>query len=203
MSGAARVPTAILISGRGTNMAALIAAAAEPGYPARIALVVSNRPDAAGLARAASAGVPTAIVDHTAFPDRERFERALDARLREAGVTLVALAGFMRILTPWFVRRWEGRLVNIHPSLLPAFRGTDTHARALAAGAVEHGCSVHLVTPELDAGPVVAQEVVPVHPGDTVETLARRVLERENALYPRALRQLADTILRNQVGRLT
>lgn len=191
MSGSDKVKVGVLISGRGSNMASLIAAAADPAYPATIALVVSNRPDAAGLARAAAAGVPAEVVDHKAFPDRERFERALDDRLRASAIELVALAGFMRVLTSWFVRRWEGRLVNVHPSLLPAFRGVDTHARALAAGVAEHGCSVHLVTPELDAGPVIAQETVPVLPGDTAETLAARVLEREHALYPRALARYA------------
>ncbi|GGK36647.1 phosphoribosylglycinamide formyltransferase [Salinarimonas ramus] len=198
MSDDPRVSTAILISGRGSNMASLVAAAAEPGYPARIDLVVSNRPGAPGLARAEAAGIATATVDHKAFPDRESFERALDARLREASIALVVLAGFMRVLTPWFVARWEGRLVNIHPSLLPAFRGTDTHARALAAGVAEHGCSVHLVTADLDAGPVIAQETVPVLPGDTAETLAARVLEREHVLYPRALATLASHIARNR-----
>lgn len=201
MSGTDRVRVGVLISGRGSNMASLIAAAADPGYPARIALVVSNRPEAAGLDRAAAAGVPTAIVDHKAFPDRESFERALDERLHTARIELVALAGFMRVLTPWFVRRWEGRLVNIHPSLLPAFRGVDTHARALAAGVAEHGCSVHLVTPELDAGPVLAQDAVPVLPGDTAETLAARVLEREHVLYPRALAEVARGLDRERGNR--
>lgn len=188
MSGPEKVRTAVLISGRGSNMASLIAAAqGDPAYPAAIALVVSNRPGAGGLARAAEAGVATDAIDHKAFPDRETFERALDARLREAEIELVALAGFMRVLTPWFVTRWEGRLLNIHPSLLPAFRGVDTHARALAAGVAEHGCSVHYVTPELDAGPVIDRETVPVLPGDTAQALAERVLEREHVLYPRAL----------------
>jgi phosphoribosylglycinamide formyltransferase-1 len=187
-----KVRTAVLISGRGSNMASLVAAAqADPDYPAAIALVVSNRPGAGGLARAAEAGVATDVVDHKAFPDRESFERALDARLRAAGIELVALAGFMRVLTPWFVTRWEGRLLNIHPSLLPAFRGVDTHARALAAGVAEHGCSVHYVTPELDAGPVIAQDAIPVLPGDTADSLAARVLEREHVLYPRALAEAA------------
>lgn len=187
-----RVRTAVLISGRGSNMASLIAAAAAPDYPAEIVLVVSNRPDAGGLARAGEAGVATDVVDHKAFGDRESFERALDARLRAAGIELVALAGFMRVLTPWFVERWENRLVNIHPSLLPDFRGVDTHRRALEAGVPEHGCSVHLVTLELDAGPVVAQERVPVLAGDTEATLAERVLQREHVLYPRALALVAE-----------
>ncbi|MGP9821005.1 phosphoribosylglycinamide formyltransferase [Salinarimonas sp. NSM] len=191
MSGDARVATAILISGRGSNMAALLAAAQDPGYPARIVLVLSNRPDAAGLERAREAGIPTAVVDHAAFPDRESFDAALDARLRAAGVELVALAGFMRILTEGFVRAWEGRMINIHPSLLPDFRGTRTHERALAAGVAEHGCTVHHVVPELDAGPTIAQARVPVLAGDTPETLADRVLAQEHVLYPRALADVA------------
>ncbi|MGJ3264779.1 MAG: phosphoribosylglycinamide formyltransferase [Salinarimonas sp.] len=197
MSGDGRVATAILISGRGSNMATLIAAAQAPDHPARIVLVVSNRPEAPGLAVARAAGVPTTVVDHTAFRDRESFDRALDARLRAAGVELVALAGFMRILTADFVRGWEGRMINIHPSLLPAFRGTNTHARALEAGVSEHGCTVHFVEPELDAGPTIAQEVVPVLAGDTPETLAQRVLEREHALYPRALAVVASALRGN------
>ncbi|WP_043539260.1 phosphoribosylglycinamide formyltransferase [Salinarimonas rosea] len=191
MSDDARVPTAILISGRGSNMVALLAAARDPDYPARIVLVLSNRPDAGGLSLAREAGIPTAVVDHAAYPDRESFDAALDARLREAGVELVVLAGFMRILTEGFVRAWEGRMINIHPSLLPAFRGTRTHERALAAGVAEHGCTVHHVVPELDAGPTIAQARVPVLPGDTPETLAERVLAEEHTLYPRALADVA------------
>ncbi|WP_372421551.1 phosphoribosylglycinamide formyltransferase [Salinarimonas chemoclinalis] len=194
MSDEVRVPTAILISGRGSNMAALLAAAQDPGYPARIVLVLSNRPGAAGLARARETGIPTAVVDHAAHPDRESFDAALDARLRAAGVELVALAGFMRILTEGFVRAWEGRMINIHPSLLPAFRGTRTHERALAAGVAEHGCTVHHVVPELDAGPTIAQARVPVLQGDTPEILAERVLAQEHALYPRALADVARTL---------
>lgn len=185
--------TAILISGRGSNMAALIAAAQGPDYPAEIALVVANRPDAGGLERARGEGVATAYIDHRPFGrDREAFERAVDERLRIDQIELIALAGFMRILTPWFVRRWEGRLINIHPSLLPLFRGTHTHARALEAGVTEHGCSVHFVVPELDAGPVIAQARVPVLPGDDEGALAARVLEQELTLYPQALAEVAS-----------
>jgi len=185
--------TAILISGRGSNMAALIAAAQNPDYPAEIALVVANLPDAGGLERARGEGVATACVDHRPFGrDREAFERAVDERLRVDQIELIALAGFMRILTPWFVRRWEGRLINIHPSLLPLFRGTHTHARALEAGVTEHGCSVHFVVPELDAGPVIAQARVPVLPGDDEGALAARVLEQELTLYPQALAEVAS-----------
>jgi phosphoribosylglycinamide formyltransferase 1 len=184
---------AILISGRGSNMTALIEAAAAKDYPAQIVVVVSNRPQAAGLERAHAAGIATIVVDHTAFAqDREAFERALDTQLRANDVELVCLAGFMRLLSPWFVARWSGRMLNIHPSLLPQFRGLDTHRRALAAKVARHGATVHFVVPEMDAGPIVAQDSVAVHDGDTEETLAARVLEVEHRLYPRALRAVAE-----------
>lgn len=193
MSVPARKRTGILISGRGSNMAALAQAAEMADFPAEIGLVLSNRPEAGGLARAAEFGIATAVVDHRDFDkDREAFERAMDDVLRVNQIELVALAGFMRILTPWFVRRWEGRLINIHPSLLPLFKGTHTHRQALEAGAAEHGCSVHFVVPELDAGPVIAQARVPVLPGDDEDALAARVLERELALYPQALAEVAS-----------
>lgn len=172
-------------------MIALIDAARQTDYPAAIILVIANRPDAAGLASAAEAGIATAMIDHKAFADRESFEQRLDAELRQHEIDLVCLAGFMRVLTPWFISRWEGRLINIHPSLLPAYRGLNTHARALADGAREHGCTVHFVVPELDAGPIIAQAAVPVLPDDTEETLARRVLAQEHRLYPKALADLA------------
>jgi phosphoribosylglycinamide formyltransferase 1 len=198
----AKTRTAILISGRGSNMAALLAAAADPAYPASVALVLSNRADAAGLARAAAAGVPTAVVESRGFrEDREAFERAVEAELARHGVELVALAGFMRVLTPGFVGRWEGRLVNIHPSLLPAFPGLDTHARALAAGVKLHGCTVHLVSAGVDEGPIIAQAAVPVLDADTAETLAARVLEQEHLLYPAALAWLASGRVRLEGGR--
>jgi phosphoribosylglycinamide formyltransferase-1 len=188
-----RKRVAILISGRGSNMAALIEAASDAAYPAEIVLVASNEPAAEGLARAAAAGIPTAVVDHRRFgKDREAFERALQAELIGHGVELVCLAGFMRLLTPWFVGQWQGRLLNIHPALLPAFKGLDTHARALAAGAKEHGATVHFVVPEMDSGPIVAQGAVPVRPGDTAATLAARVLEVEHRIYPQALRLVAQ-----------
>jgi formyltetrahydrofolate-dependent phosphoribosylglycinamide formyltransferase len=182
------VPLGILISGRGSNMEALLDAAAEPGFPAVPVVVVSNRGDAAGLAIAAARGVATAVVPHRDYPSREAFEGALDSVLRAHGVRLVALAGFLRVLTPWFVRRWEGRLLNIHPSLLPKYPGLDTHARALAAGDREAGASVHLVTEDLDSGPVLAEVRVPILAGDTPETLAQRVLAEEHRLYPAAIR---------------
>ena len=190
MAGRRRV--AVLISGRGSNMASLIEAAQDPAYPAEIVLVVSNRPDAGGRERARAAGIATAVVDHKGHPDRASFEAALDRVLREHGIEIVCLAGFMRILTPGFVESWAGRMLNIHPSLLPAFKGTDTHARALAAGMAKHGCTVHFVTPELDSGPIVAQAEVPVVPGDTEDTLAARVLAQEHLLYRRALALVAS-----------
>ncbi|MGE0222282.1 MAG: phosphoribosylglycinamide formyltransferase [Acetobacteraceae bacterium] len=184
--------TAILISGRGSNMDALLAASAAPDYPAEMVLVLSNRPDAAGLARASAAGVPVAVIDHRAFGrQRADHEAALDARLRDAGVELVCLAGYMRLLTPFLVQAWAGRMLNIHPSLLPAFPGLDTHARALAAGVRLHGCTVHLVTEEMDQGPILGQAAVPVLPDDTEDTLAARVLRQEHRLYPAVLRRFA------------
>jgi phosphoribosylglycinamide formyltransferase 1 len=187
-----RKRVAILISGGGSNMAALIAAASQPDYPAQIALVISNIADAGGLAKAQAAGIATAIVDHKPFgKDREAFERALQAKLLIARIEIVALAGFMRVLTPWFVNQWNGRMLNIHPSLLPAFKGLHTHRQALEAGASEHGCTVHLVVPDLDAGPIIAQARVPVLPGDDEATLAARVLVQEHLLYAKALAAVA------------
>jgi phosphoribosylglycinamide formyltransferase-1 len=191
----------VLISGRGSNLAALIAATQQPDYPAEIVLVVSNRPDAAGLARASEAGLVTAVVDHKAFPDRRAFEEQLDRTFVAAGVEILCLAGFMRVFTDWFVARWTGRMLNIHPSLLPAFRGTDTHRQALAAGVLIHGCTVHFVTLDLDAGPIVAQAAVRVVPGDTEETLAVRVLAEEHRLYPFALRLVCEDKVRLAHGR--
>jgi phosphoribosylglycinamide formyltransferase-1 len=184
--------TAILISGRGSNMDALIAAAKEPDYPAEIALVLSNVPGAAGIPRAAAMGIPTAVVDHTGYGrDREAFERAVQNVLEQHRIDIVCLAGFLRLLTPFLVRQWEGRMLNIHPALLPAFKGLDTHARALQAGVEQHGATVHFVVPEMDAGPILAQAAVPVLPGDTEAALAARVLAAEHRLYPQALRLLA------------
>jgi phosphoribosylglycinamide formyltransferase-1 len=186
------VRTAVLISGRGSNFSALHAASLAPGYPAEIVLVIANRADAPGLRLAEAAGVPTAVIEHRAFGrDRAGFDAALDARLRGDNIALVALAGFMRLLTAPFVAAWQDRLVNIHPSLLPAFPGLDTHARALAAGVRLHGCTVHLVRPEMDSGPILAQAAVPVAPDDTESSLAARVLAAEHRLYPMALALLA------------
>ncbi len=186
MSG--KTPIAVLISGRGSNLQCLIDACAAEDYPARIVAVISNRPDAYGLERAKEANIPAIAIDHKAYDTRESFEAALDAALREAGAEFVCLAGFMRILTPDFVNAWEGRMINIHPSLLPKFKGVDTHARAIEAGETEHGCTVHWVTPGMDEGPTIAQARVPVLPDDTPETLAARVLVEEHRLYPEALK---------------
>lgn len=188
---AAKKRIGILISGRGSNMLSLIAAAREADYPAEIVCVLSNRPGAEGLARAAAAGIATQAIDHKAFDTREAFEEKLDAALRAANVDIVACAGFMRKMTAGFVERWRDRMLNIHPSLLPAFKGLDTHERALAAGVKLAGCTVHIVRPELDAGPIIAQAAVPVLPDDTAAALAARVLEAEHLLYPHALSLIA------------
>jgi phosphoribosylglycinamide formyltransferase-1 len=188
----ARKRVAILISGRGSNMTALIEAASDPSYPAEIVLVLSNRPDAAGLARARAEGIATVVIDHAQFgKDREAFERALQAELERHRIELVCLAGFMRLLTPWFVRRWHGRLLNIHPALLPAFKGLNTHERALAEGATHHGATVHFVVPEMDSGPIILQDRLQVLPTDDVDSLAARVLEVEHRIYPQALALVA------------
>ena len=189
----AKKRVAVLISGRGSNMEALIAAAASDLYPAQIVVVIADRPDAAGLARAAGAGVPTAVVDHHGFgADREAFERALEAELEPRGVELVCLAGFMRLFSPWLVERWQDRMLNVHPALLPAFKGLNTHARALAAGVKIHGATVHLVVAEMDSGPILTQAALAVHEHDTVQTLAARVRRLEHRIYPLALKLLAE-----------
>ena len=191
-----RLRTAVLISGRGSNMTALIAAARSEDYPAKIVLVVSNRPGAGGLDAARAAGVEAICIDHTAYDGREAFERALDAALRARRIEFVACAGFMRILTPWFVNAWAGRLINIHPSLLPKYKGLHTHRRALEAGDAQAGVSVHWVVPEVDGGSVIDREVVAVAPDDTEHTLRQRVLDREHVLYPRALAKAVQKFTR-------
>jgi phosphoribosylglycinamide formyltransferase-1 len=198
----ARRRVAILISGRGSNMAALIEAARANDYPAEIALVISNRADAAGLKHAESRGIATATIDHRSFTSRETFDEAVDARLRAAGIELVCLAGFMRLLSTPFIERWRGRMINVHPSLLPAYRGLNTHARALADGATMHGCTVHFVEPELDSGPVIMQAAVPVRAGDDENSLAARVLAEEHRIYPAALKLLAEGRLKVEGGRV-
>jgi len=187
-----RQKTAILISGRGSNMEALIKAAKARDYPARIDLVLSNKPNAAGLDFAKKAGIPTAVVDHTTFANRDDFEAEIDKRLKAAKIDIVCLAGFMRVLNPRFVNRWRDRILNIHPSLLPAFRGLHTHERALNAGVKYTGCTVHFVRPEMDDGPIVIQAAVPVLCDDTPEVLAARILGYEHRIYPEALRMVAS-----------
>lgn len=192
----AKLKVAVLISGRGSNLKALIEAAAEPDYPARIVLVLSNVPGAAGLAHAVQAGIATAAVDHTAYPTREEFEKAVNEQLRAAGAELVCLAGFMRLLTDGFVRRWWDRLINIHPSLLPAFRGLHVHERVLEYGARFSGCTVHFVRPAMDDGPIIVQAAVPVFPDDDADSLAARILTEEHACYPLAVRLIGESRLR-------
>jgi phosphoribosylglycinamide formyltransferase-1 len=184
--------TAVLISGRGSNMASLIEAARAKDYPAEIALVISNRPDAAGLGLAKASGITALAIDHKQFATRQAFEARLHQTLLDFHIDLLCNAGFMRMLTGGFVERWRDRQLNIHPSLLPAFPGLDTHARALQEGVMVHGCTVHFIRLEMDAGPIVAQAAVPVLPNDSAETLGARVLEAEHKLYPHALRLVAS-----------
>ncbi|QSY06251.1 phosphoribosylglycinamide formyltransferase [Burkholderia pseudomallei] len=191
----------ILISGRGSNMEAIVRACAREGWPAEVAAVISNRPGAAGLEFAASHGIATAVVDHRAFDGRDSFDAALAAEIDRFAPDLVVLAGFMRILTPAFVAKYEGRMLNIHPSLLPSFKGIHTHQQALDAGVALHGASVHFVIPELDSGAIVAQAVVPVVAGDDADALAARVLAAEHTLYPRAVRWFVEGKLRLDAGR--
>ncbi len=189
-----RVRTAVLISGRGSNMSVLIEAARAPSFPAEIVLVLSDEPAAAGLPIARDAGVAAEAIDYRAYPGKEAFEAALDARLLAARAEIVCLAGFMRALSPPIVERWKGRMLNIHPSLLPNLRGLHTHRRALAQGLAEHGCTVHFVTAELDAGPIIAQARVRVLKGDDADALAARVLEEEHRIYPEALSAVARSL---------
>ena len=182
----------ILISGRGSNMEAILRAASAEHWPAQIVAVISNKAQAAGLATASAAGIAARVVEHVAYPDRAQFDRALSAVIDEYSPDLVVLAGFLRILTPEFVVRYHGRLLNIHPSLLPSFPGLDTHHRAIEAGVKFHGATVHFVTPELDHGPIIEQAVVPVLDTDTEDTLAARVLEQEHVIYPRAVRDFIE-----------
>jgi len=197
-----RKRTAILISGRGSNMTALIAAAADPAYPAEIVGVVSDRADAAGLGIAAARGVPVQVVPRGDFPSKEAHDAAIDKALAGLRVEIVALAGYMRLLTTPFVKKWQGRMINIHPALLPLFKGLDSHRRVLEAGVRVHGCTVHFVTPEMDDGPIIAQAAVPVMLGDDEATLAARVLKAEHRLYPVALRLVAEGKARMENGRV-
>jgi phosphoribosylglycinamide formyltransferase 1 len=186
---------AILISGRGSNMMALVEAANAPDFPAQIVSVIANRPDASGITWAKARGIAALVIDHKAYTTREAFEAALHQALVDAKTDIVCLAGFMRILTGSFVEKWQGRMVNIHPSLLPSFRGIYTHEQALAAGVKIAGCTVHFVVPDLDAGPIIAQAAVPVEDTDTAGTLAARILTVEHRIYPQSLRRLASGAL--------
>lgn len=196
-----RKRVAVLISGRGSNLAALIEAAKDKTYPAEIVVVISNRPDAGGLLVARANGIASEVVDHTTYGrDRAAFEHALQATLEKHRIDIVCLAGFMRLLTADFVKQWHHRILNIHPALLPAFKGLDTHRRALEAGAKVHGATVHFVVPEMDSGPIIAQAAVNVTPGETEEELAARVLKVEHQIYPLALKLLAEGRLRVENG---
>ncbi len=197
-----KTPVAVLVSGNGSNLQALIDACIAPDYPVKIVLVISNKEDAYGLKRAAEAGIAIQVIRHKDFPDREAFDAALHAAIVAGGAELVCLAGFMRILTAGFVGKWEGKMINIHPSLLPSFKGMHTHAEALATGVKIHGCTVHFVVPEMDSGPIVIQAAVPVLPDDTEASLAARVLKAEHQIYPYALRLLASGKLTLKNGRV-
>jgi phosphoribosylglycinamide formyltransferase-1 len=194
--------TAVLISGRGSNMTSLIAAAENPDYPAEITLVLSNRHDAAGLSTAADKGIATAVIDHRGHAGREAFEAVMQAELQKHGIEFICLAGFMRLLTASFVERWSGRMINIHPAILPAYKGLHTHERALADGVKLHGATVHFVVPEMDAGPIIVQAAVPVLDDDTPDTLGARVLAQEHVIYPLGLKLAASGRVRLVDGRV-
>jgi phosphoribosylglycinamide formyltransferase-1 len=195
------LPVAVLISGDGSNLQAIIDARQRGELPIELCAVISNRPDAFGLERARRAGIPAHVLDHTQYPSREAFDQALQTLIDASGARLVVLAGFMRILTPAFVRHYEGRMLNIHPSLLPKYRGLDTHARAIAAGDAEHGASVHFVTTELDSGPTIVQVRVPIRADDTPQSLGDRVRAQEHIIYPLAIRWFAEGRLQWKDGR--
>jgi phosphoribosylglycinamide formyltransferase 1 len=197
----AKLKVGVMISGRGSNMASLVRAAWEDDYPAEIACVVCNEPDAPGVKIARDAGIATAVISNGHYPDRETFERAVTAELDKHGVRLVALAGFMRVLSPWFPQYWQGRIVNVHPSLLPAFKGLEAQQKAIDAGARVSGCTVHFVIPEIDGGPIIAQAAVPVMAGDTADKLATRILRQEHRLYPQVVRWFAEGRIRLTGGR--
>ncbi|HIJ42423.1 MAG: phosphoribosylglycinamide formyltransferase [Rhodospirillales bacterium] len=197
-----RIKLAVLISGRGSNLQSLIDACAEESFPARIVQVISNVPGVAGLGRAEAAGIPAAVVDHKAFEDRQSFEAGLNEALEKSGVDLICLAGFKRLLTDGFINPWRDRLINIHPSLLPAFKGVHAHEQVVESGARFSGCTVHFVRPDMDDGPVIIQAVVPVHGDDDADALAARILAQEHRIYPRAVRLFAEKRLRIAGGRV-
>jgi phosphoribosylglycinamide formyltransferase 1 len=184
-----KIPIAILISGRGSNMLSLIEACEKPDFPARIALVLSNRPEAGGLQIATQHSIKTIALNHKEYASRQEFDEAVHKAIKTTDAEIICLAGYMRLVTPWFVNQWEGRILNIHPSLLPDFKGANAHRDVLAAGVTKSGCTVHMVTAEMDSGRILGQAEVPVLPDDTEETLAARVLEQEHILYPKCLRE--------------
>lgn len=192
----------VLISGSGTNLQALIDACSDANFPAKIACVISNKADAYGLTRAETAGIPTEVINHKEYDGREAFDRAVNEKLESYGVEIVCLAGFMRLLSPWFAEKWEGSMLNIHPSLLPDFKGANAHRDVIAAKVDKSGCTVHYVVPEMDAGPIIIQAEVPVYPDDTEETLKARVLVEEHKIYPQALRWLAEDKLEIKDGKV-
>lgn len=198
----ARLKLGVLISGRGTNLQAILDVCADENFPADVAIVLANRPDAAGLERAKRVNIATEVINHKAFPDRPSFERAMNARLDDAGVDLICLAGFMRLLTPTFVDHWAGRAINIHPSVLPAYPGLNTHQRAIDDGVRFAGCTVHFLSAEMDAGPIIAQATTPIMPEDTADTLAARVLDSEHEIYRRAIRWIAEGRVKIMDGRV-
>jgi len=198
----AKLRVGVLISGRGSNMASLVRSAWEEDYPVEIACVISNVANAPGVKIAGEAGIATAVIPHGDYPDRETFDRAVSAELEKHHVRLVALAGFMRIQSPWFPERWAGRIINIHPSLLPLFRGLQPHQQALDAGARISGCTVHFVTPDVDSGPIIAQAAVPVLAGDTADRLAARILRQEHQLYPLVVRWFGEGRIALAAGRV-
>jgi phosphoribosylglycinamide formyltransferase-1 len=194
--GVDKLNLAIFISGRGSNMQSIIEACKNADFPARVTLVLSNRPQAPGLTYAQDHGIATAVVDHKAFPNREAFEAAIQDVLSQHPIDIIALAGFLRVLTAGFIAHWPGRIINIHPSLLPAYKGLDTHARAIADGCAQGGCTVHYVVPEIDSGEIILQRAVDILPNDTADTLAARVLTQEHVAYPAALRIVAEKLQR-------
>lgn len=193
---------AVLVSGRGSNLQALIDACQSDDFPAEIVLVLSNKADAFGLERAKDAGIPTAVLSHKNYQDRESFDEAMSAKITEAGAELVCLAGFMRLLSDGFVRQWRDRLINIHPSLLPAYKGLHVHERVIEEGARFSGCTVHFVRPAMDEGPIIIQAVVPVHPTDEPDDLAARILEQEHVIYPLAVKYIAEGRVRVSAERV-
>lgn len=193
-----KIKTAVLISGRGSNMMAILKASQNNDYPAKLNIVISNKPSAEGLKKAEEFGIKTAVLDHKTYKNRHEFEKDLDANLRAANIQIVCCAGFMRILSPWFVERWEGKLLNIHPSLLPKYKGLNTHKRAIESGDTIHGCSVHFINSELDSGKIVLQKSIEILSNDTPQSLSERLLIKELEAYPQALKKIANELIHSK-----